>query len=153
MKKIISILLLILFITGCNLSNTPIAKTEEYLNKYQMLDKSIDTSYTNLTNNTNLTSNEQKRYEKLIKKQYRNLVYEIKEESINGTTATVPVKIKVINYKKIIDKYNNKEVLTKLQNTKEKITYTINFTLTKKHDTWIINNLSKEDKLKLLGIK
>ena len=96
MKKIISILLLILFITGCNLSNTPIAKTEEYLNKYQMLDKSIDTSYTNLTNNTNLTSNEQKRYEKLIKKQYRNLVYEIKEESINGTTATVPVKIKVI---------------------------------------------------------
>ncbi len=155
MKKIVLLISIIFLITACDLGNTPISIVEDYLNKYQMLDKSIDTSYTLLTRDNNITKDEKEEYEKIIKKQYRNLSYELKEETIDGNTATVPVEIEVMNFKKTIDKYtnNNKKIIEELKNNKEKITYTIKFKLTKKNNKWILNSLDNEEKLKLLGMK
>lgn len=166
MKKRIILLLsitILLTLTGCNLGNTPTAQVEEYLSKYQRLDKSISTSYTNLTNIITLpstpTKEEIKEYEKIIKKQYRNLSYEIKNEKINGTKATVEVAITVTDYSNLTKSIDYRSInshqtlINKLKNTKDKITYTINFKVNKnKNDLWQVEDLSNTNKQKLLGI-
>ena len=93
MKKQILTLFILILLTGCSLGNTPTARVEDMLLKYQMLDNSINTSHVNLTSDPNLTTEQINRYKELIKKQYKNLVYEIKEEEIDGKNATVTIQI------------------------------------------------------------
>ena len=155
MKKL---LIIILLLTGCSLNNNPTSKTEELLNKYQSLDKSIKYNYTYFTNNINIEELNKKEYIDLIKKQYQNLSYEIKEETIDGNTATVTTQIEVTDYKKALDKYQKaeiteKELIEKLNNEKNKVNYTIDFTIIKeKNGNWQIEKLNEEQKRKLLGI-
>ena len=68
------------------------------------------------------------------------MTYEIKETKEDGNTATVTTEIEVTDFKSIQDKYNlsnyqedeyNRLLLEDLKNAKEKITYTIDFQLTK----------------------
>ena len=164
MKKIFLIIIIFSFtiLVGCSLGNTPTSRVEDFLSKHQMLDNDISISYTNLTTDTNLSQNIKDRYRTAIIKQYRNLSYEVKEEEIDGNKSTVTIQIEVMNYRKAIDKYNKTDyeaekyhelVLDELENTKEMITYTIDFNLTKfENDTWTVDDLSFEDKEKLLGI-
>ena len=161
MKKIIIIIYSILFIlTGCSLSNSPNSKVEELLNKYQKLDKSIIISPSILANDNNLNNNLETKYSNIIKKQYKNLSYEIKNTKEDGNTAIVTTEIEVINYKKIINNTNgpkgniyHQKLIKSLNETQEKVTYTIDFTLTKdEKGKWIVNNLSNEIENKLLGI-
>lgn len=162
MKKIILILFSFSLLVGCSLGNTPTSRVENYLSKYQMLDQDITINYTDLTTDTNLSQDLKDDYEEVIQKQYKNLSYEVKEEAIDGDTAVVTVQIEVMNYKQAIAKYNQAEyettkyhelVLDELNTTKEMVTYTINFTLTKQqNDNWVVDNLTKENKEKLLGI-
>lgn len=160
-KYIIILLILTIIVTGCQLGNTPISKVEEQLSKYQMLDNSIEIDYHYLTNSFNIDNEYITSYEDLIKKQYKNLSYEIKEEVIDGEKATVTTRIEVKDYQKTIDKYKDslsnenyhEKILTELEKTNDKITYTIDFSLKKdKEGNWKVLSLSKEDKLKLLGI-
>ena len=145
MKKI-KYILLILLLSACSLNNTPTSKIEELLGKYQSLNKEIIIN----TNDLAITGKEEE-IKKIIKTQYKNMTYEIKEEKIDGEKATVTVEIEVLNYKDIIN--NSKEDITKkLKNTKSKITYTIDFTLTKNKDKWKVDELTEEQKNKLLGI-
>lgn len=161
MKKKILIIsfLFISFLVGCELSNNPTSKVEEYLSKYQMLDKDINISYTELADETELDNDTKNRYEELIKKQYRNLSYEVKEETIDGETATVTVQIKVVDYQKVLDKYKKEneeyhnQVLAELENATEKATYTIPFLVKKdKRGNWEMEPLSTLERQKLLGI-
>ena len=147
---------------GCSLGNTPTSKTEDLLSRYQMLDNSINVSYTNLTTDTNLNQDIIKKYEKVIEKQYRNLSYEVKDEVIDGENATVTIEVEVMNYKDVINKYNkidydvneyHKMITNDLDSAKDTVTYTLDITLTKDNtDTWNIDSLSTENKSKLLGI-
>ena len=161
-KKILLLLILtITIITGCELNNNPTSKIEELLGNYQRLDNEITINYTDLSNDTNLTKEQQERYNKLIKNQYQNLVYNIKEEQIDGDNSIITVEIKVKNYKDTINKfikenytteeYHN-QVLDALENTKEKVTYTIEFDVTKENKKWKVSNLTTEQQQKLLGI-
>lgn len=155
-------LIIVCIITGCELNNIPTSKVEELMLNYQMLDDSIKINYEVLSNDNNIETKYQKRYENLIEKQYKNLSYEIKEEIIDGNKATVTTEIEVLNYKKIIDKYNRNKyqkneyheaILENLEKTKDKITYTIDFKLIKDaNDNWKIMPLDKEEEEKLLGI-
>lgn len=161
MKKIFLLLVFMLLI-GCTLGNTPTARVEDYLSRHQMLDKDISVSYTNLTSDIGLDEDIISRYEDVIEKQYRNLSYEIKDEEIDGNNAIVTIQLEVMNYKKAIDMFNKSEyensryhelVLDELEKTKEMITYTIDFNVTKEKDgMWKVNDLSNEDRRKLLGI-
>ena len=164
MKKIYLIIIILGFglLIGCSLGNTPTSRVEDKLSKYQMLDKDISLSYTNLTSDTEINQDIRNRYEELIKKQYRNLSYEVKEEEIDGENATVTVQIEVMDYKAVFDKYNKNDydkekyhelVLDALEDVKDKIAYTIDFSLTKNdNNNWQVNELTKEDREKLLGI-
>ena len=161
MKKILYILILLLIITGCNLNNTPTSKVEHLLTKYQSLDKDIEINYLDLVNNNNISINYKEEYEKIIKKQYEKLTYEVKEEVIDGDSATVTTEIEVLDYKDIITKYNlnmtsdnyNEKLIRELKKVNKKITYTIDFSLTKdNNDKWQVDELNDEQRNKLLGI-
>ena len=98
----------------------------------------------------------------------------IKDEVIDGDTATVTTEIEVIDYSKILieaDKYleenrtefedkdgNYDETLfneyriNKLTDAKETITYTIDMTLTNVDNEWQLDDLSSDNLDKIQGI-
>ena len=143
------------------IANTPTSKVEEYLGNYQKLDKNISLSYMQLSNDEDIDNKYKEEYQKLIENQYKGLLYEIKDEKIDGESATVTTQVKVYDYKEILDKYNrsnnndkNHEIIIKeMKEQKDKITYTIDFKLEKNNkDEWEVLELNLDDYKKLLGI-
>ena len=107
MKKLFAIVVVaFLILTGCeNTMNTPTSKVEEYLGKYQRLDKGILEELDDvLKNETSMSEEQKKEYRTLLEKQYQNLNYKIKNEDIDGDTATVDVEVEVLDYQTTIDK-------------------------------------------------
>ena len=178
MKKILFIFLsfLLIFTSACdNVGNTPTKKVEELMGKYQSVDEDVLDDLNNvITSETNLTTEQQERYRKLIEKQYRNLTYEIKDERVDGDNATVEVEIQVIDLAKTNaeaeeyltnnrdefnddtgtysqEKYTNYK-LDKMEDSKDKITYTLQLTLTKEDNEWELDNLTETERQKIHGI-
>ena len=118
MKKIFNILinlLLIVTISGCSLGNTPSKKVEDFLDKYKNEDKGILTELKNMIDSDGLmNSNEKDTYTNIIRKQYKDLTYEIKDEKINGNKAVVTTEIEVYDFYK-----TNKEALDYFNNNKQ----------------------------------
>ena len=181
MKNIRRFLLLsltLLLLAGCgNMMNTPTKKVEEFLSKYQTLDKEVLNQLDNVVEESNTFTETQKDdYYALMKKQYKNLNYKIKDEQEENDHATVVVEVEVIDYGKAIsgaEAYlatNRDEFVTDLEDdvidtekfmtykinrmndVKDKVTYTINFTLTKEDGTWKLDDLNDIDRLKLHGL-
>lgn len=176
MKKIIYAFLII-FITGCSaldISNTPTKKVETYFNNYQILHEDVLKDLDKvIEEKINYDENTKKEYRELIKKQYKNMQYEIKEEKIDGDNAKVTVEIIVKDFTKTIEeaqkfKENNieefyeegtynenlyrKYLIEKLKESKEKITYTLELTLHKEDKKWVLDPISEENENKILGI-
>ena len=153
-------LVFIVFLTGCSLNNSPTSKVEELLGKYQGLDQNITYNYLDLSSDVLISKDIENDYVDVIKKQYRNMSYEVKDEKIDGDMATVTVQIEVIDYKKVINEYDidrnddiHKEIIDKLNGVKERVNYTIDFTVVKDKDgNWNLGNLTEEIQQKLLGI-
>ena len=86
-KKLIFGMLLVsllLIFTGCtDLMNTPTKRVEELFSKYQTLDKDITKEIDTLVKSENLTDEEANRYRNIIEKQYKMLVYNVKDEKID----------------------------------------------------------------------
>ena len=102
--KIILPVILVIFLMGCELGNTPTSKVEEMLSKYQTLDKDIDEDMDKVLDNYELSEEQRDRYRKILERQYKNLVYDVKKETKDGDMATVEVEIEVMDYKKVIDR-------------------------------------------------
>ncbi len=176
MKKIL-IVFSILFFVGCSVldvSNTPTKKVEEYLNKFQILDKDVlDDLDKVIDSKTKLNDENKKEYRELIKKQYKDLQYSIKEERIDGDEAFVTAEIKVTDFTKIIneaevykrghiDEFYNEEIyndnlykkylIDKLREAKDKVTYTIDFTVHKSNGKWKLDPINSVIEDKILGI-
>lgn len=180
MKKLKKILLVItvLFLTvGCdNMMNAPTKKVEQFLSNYQTMNEDVVGQLDDvLEDSGNFTESQREQYRELMKKQYKNLSYKIKEETEDGDTATVEVEIEVYDYGKAIsqsetylttnrDEFINLETneidtkkfldykIKQIEDTKDKVTYTINFTLTKVDDEWKLNNISDIDRQKIHGL-
>lgn len=169
MKKILlvglTLILTLILAVGCSLSNTPTSKVEELFSKYQMLDDDIDEEINDLLETETLTNAQKERYRKLIEDQYKNLTYEIKNEEIDGDTATVTVQIEVIDYRKSISELNtdantnfdvleyNNQKLDKLENAKDKVIYTLDLIVLKdKNENWKLASLSQNDIKKIQGM-
>lgn len=157
----IFIFLTLIFITGCSLGNTPTSKVDELMGKYQRLDTEIKDEIKEVVASNNIDESYQDRYIKALEKQYCNLTYEIKNETIDGNTAIVTTQIEVTDYKKALntidrddltDEEYYEESLTAIEEAKEKVTYTIDFTLTKDDaGNWQLDELSEVDKKKIQG--
>ena len=101
-------------------------------------------------------------------------MYKIKEETINGDRATVETEIEVTDYTKALkeaEKYrltNESEFLNDnkvfdeskfndyklelLKSNKDKVKYTIYFSLTKIDNEWVLDDLTETEEEKILGI-
>lgn len=165
MKKSFILLVLSLFLlVGCSMGNTPSSNVEALFMKYQKLDNDISSEIDAAINEQNFTEEQRDRYRKLIEAQYKNLSYEIKDERIDGSTATVTAEVEVIDYKRAIndltfdstiytkESFDN-EKLNRLESMQDKVTYTIDFYLTKDNDgVWNLNALSTEEIKKIQGM-
>lgn len=218
MKKIIlcfSCILAVILLSGCSMDNTPTKKVENFLDNYKNQDETVLTQLKEMIDTDTLMDEEQRTtYSDIMKRQYEDLTYEIKDEVIDGDTATVTAEIEVYDYYKINqesqDYYNNnpneftadenndngvvgdvvegaKEAvedgeeivedavdnavdavtgdngnisdskyveyrLEKLQDAKDRVKYTIDFTLTKVDDVWTLNDIDDVTRQKIHGL-
>lgn len=104
MKKILVAILGVLLFTGCtDMMNTPTKRVEEFLGKYQTMDSEVLKQLDEvIEKEETMTKDQRKEYRDLIKKQYQNLSYKIKDETVNGDEAAVEVEIEVFDYQKAI---------------------------------------------------
>ncbi len=177
LKKGLLVAIVLFLVVGCgNMMNTPTQRVEEFLSKYQTQDKEVLDQLDDILKEAGTMVDDQKEeYRDLMKKQYQNLSYKIKDEREDGDTAIVEVEVEVYDYgnaiseaesyltknrEEFLDKETNtidsKKFLdykiSKMKDVKDKITYTINFTLTKKDDEWKLDNISDVDRQKLHGL-
>ncbi|MBQ3020994.1 MAG: hypothetical protein IJD92_02065 [Bacilli bacterium] len=174
-KKItLFIMIFMLLITaGCSLGNTPTSSVERVLSKYNTNDEDIVLELDDYVNNSNLTKEQSEKYKEVYLKQFKDMKYEIKNETIEGNTAVVTVQLTVYDYysaEKEANEYltNNPnefktdEVydetlftnykLERLSKVKDKVDYTIDFTLTKVDNSWEVNDLTNEQLEKIHGV-
>ena len=162
MKKILIITLLIsVFLLGCEkMMETPTSKVENFLGRYQRLDKDVLKELNNIIEDEqDMTEEEKLEYKKLLEKQYQNLLYKIKKEIIAKDTATVDVEIEVLDYKNAINK-SEKECeknlieckLKEMKNINNKTKYDLTFTLNQEEGKWVIENLNETAVKKLHGL-
>lgn len=175
MRKLLIIISCII-LSGCstNINNTPQKKTEEFLNAYIQLEEDVNRDIDNLVDNdTRFDEESKKEYKEIIKKQYKNMQYEIKDITEDGDEATVTTKIIVTDYTKTLKNttkykqdnitefyeegiYNPKKytkyLIDELKKTKEKVTYTLEIKLHKKDKKWVVDSITNEIEEKILGI-
>ena len=163
-KKMLLLIVIVIMLVGCNMANTPSSIVDDLFNKYQKLDSDIDYGIDTVLNEQNLTSEHKKRYRELLEKQYKNLSYEIKNETIDGNTAIVTVEIEVVDYKQAISDLTfdstmytkesfDEEKLNRLESANNKVAYTLDLSFTKdKDDNWKLDALTNEQIKKIQGM-
>ena len=164
LKKLLLLGITLFMLVACSMGNTPTSNVDALFMKYQKVDADIENGIEAVTNEQNFTDSHRERYQKLLEKQYHNLSYEIKDEKIDGNTATVIVEIEVIDYRKAISdltfdssRYTkesfDEEKLNRLENANDKVTYTLELTLTKDDsNVWRLNALTEEQIKKIQGM-
>ena len=163
MKKIFILAVIIFLLTGCGINNNPTSVVEDLMSKYQRLDSDINAGIDSVLEEQNLTEEHRMRYRKLLESQYKNLTYEVKDETIDGNNANVIVEITVTDYKGAISDLTfdsslytkesfDEEKLKRLENAKDKVTYTLELTLTKDNDKWRLTALTNEQLKKIQGM-
>lgn len=176
LKKIFIGITALFLIVGCgNMMNTPTKRVEEFLSKYQTQDEKVLSQLDEVIDSAGTMTKEQKeKYRDLMKKQYQNLSYKIKDETEDGDTATVEVEIEVYDYATSIkesethlttnkdefldedDEVDDEKFmdykLEQLDKVKDKVKYTLNFTLTKEDNDWKLDDITEIDRQKIHGL-
>lgn len=176
MKKILLLLLAFFAVVGCdNVMNTPTKKVETFLSKYQTQDKAVMTQLDDtLTDDLTLNDTQKKDYKNIMKNQYQNLTYNIKDEKVNGDKAVVTVELEVYDYSKVMSKadeyllsnqdefFDDDDVvdnvkfmnykIKQMQNAKEKVKYTLDFDLEKENGNWKLKDIDEKTRQKIHGI-
>ena len=169
MKK--KVLLLSLFVLsfvlfGCTFNNTPKAQVESLLMKYQKNTDTIMTELNDYMKTLDINETDYEEYKKIYTRQYTDLTYEIKDELIDGDNASVTAQIEVYDYYKTENdaiKYTTensdeftvngvydaakvmKYKIDKMNTTKDRVTYTVIFSLRKIDEQWTIEKLRNEN--------
>ena len=157
------------------MGNTPTKKVEAFLNKYQTLDNVVLDQMDNMISTDTLMDSDQKNnYSDVLKRQYQDLTYQIKDERIDGDKAVVTAEIEVYDFYKTNnssakyyaeneDKFLNDDGILdeskyveyrieQMKNTMERVKYTIDFTLTKVNNKWTLDEIDDATRLKIHGL-
>ena len=94
MKKVIVALVLTLLITGCGGNNARTA-VDSYLKQYKNLSSEVLVDMEDVIEKENLTNEQEDKYREVLKKQYKDLTYEIIEEEYDNDVSYVTAKITV----------------------------------------------------------
>ncbi len=173
MKKIV-LLTMIILLCACNLLNTPSSVVEEYLNKYNSLNEDVLADLETTIINEDLSLDNRNIYKKVLIREYENIKYEIKDESIDNDKAEVRVLITVYDLNKINEEalnYMNEHLeefsdvnhnfdnesfnryrLNNMLVTNDTVQYEIIFKLSKVNNEWILNQLDHDSLEKLHGL-
>lgn len=164
MKKIIIPVLVFLFLVGCSVTKvTPKSAVEDMLKKYQSKDDMVMSQLDEvIKGDTSYNDTQKDEYKKVIERQYTDMTYDIKDDEINGDNATVTVEIEVYDYSNIevsdpsidisdVDAYNTAKIKM-MKDTKERIKYTLELTVTKTGDEWKVDNLTDIERKKIHGL-
>lgn len=170
---LLAVCFIMLISTACSLGSTPTSSVERLLSKYNTNDEEIVVELDDYVNESDLTDEQSTKYKDVYLKQFKDMKYEIKEEKIDGDTATVTAQITVYDYynaEKEANEYlaNNPDEfktdgvydkklftdykLKKLDDVKDTVDYTIDFTLTKVDNKWVVNDLTNEQLEKIHGV-
>ncbi len=174
MKKIIIFLLTLSFAIGCACTVDKASDAvKEYLGKYNNQNAEILTQLETVVKEENLSEEQSEKYKDIMTKQYKDLKYEIVEETYNGDEAVVTTKITVYDLygaQQEAEEYKNNhrdEFLKdnkydadayldyKLEQMKKKdktVEYTIDFQVVKRDGKWVVKSISTEDLEKIHGI-
>lgn len=176
MKKFLLVVMTLLLLVGCeSVMNNPTKRVEVFLNKYQTMDNEVLNQLDDtLKKDDTLTENQKKDYTTLMKKQYQNLTYIVKDEEVDGDNATVKVEIEVYDFNKAMtkadeylrehqdefmkdkDTIDNEKFMDykikQMKDTSEKVKYTIDFELTKKDNKWQLEDVDEITRQKIHGI-
>jgi hypothetical protein len=161
-----------LSLCGCGSTNTPTNKVEKLLSSYQTTSDAIVTELDDYLKTLDVPSNYYDDYKNVYLKQYKDLTYKVKNEKIDGDQATVTTQIEVYDYYKTEndvtsyiashpDEFSDNGVystakglkykIDELNKTTDRVTYTLEITLTKVNDNWTIDNLTNEELEKIHG--
>jgi hypothetical protein len=174
MKKIVMVLVMILFLSGCSTITAKDA-TVNFLEEYKNLSDDVIKSLESEVESEDLTEEEQDVYRRVLKRQYQDLEYKIESEKYNGDTAIVKANITVydlyeaqkdaVNYVTLhqeefmssSDTLNQEYVmdyrLNMMLNTTNRVTYTIDFEIEKdEDDIYQVVNVNQEILEKIHGI-
>jgi len=173
MKKIIVLFMLLITLTGCG-EMTPKSTVENYLKKYRNLDSEVLVDLEELVAMEDLTEEQKDKYRDILKKQYKDIKYEIVEEEYDEDKSYVTVKISVYDlYKAENDAslylsqnetefYNDQNEydndlfidykLKKMQNMNDLIEHTVVFTVIKEDDKYVVEQPTDDMLEKIHGI-
>ena len=173
MKKLLIFLFLLFIVTGCAKDNTPKKEVQKLFSNYNNLSSDLLIQLDSVMESENLSEEQIKKYKEVLKRQYKDLKYKINDEIISQDSAIVSTEVEVYNLVKVIDDadeylknnknefYNDKELdnkkfwdykLDKMLKTNEKITYTVDFSLTKLDGKWTLDELLETDRQKIHGL-
>lgn len=173
MKKLLLVLLVMIILTGCG-GNTAKGAVDGYLKKYRNLDSEVLLDLERVVEKENLSDKEEDKYRDVLKKQYKDLSYEILEEEYNDDISYITVKISVYDLYKAqndasvylsnnpeefynengeydVNKYLDYK-LDKMKDMTDRIEYTIEFTVTKEEDKYKVEQPNEETLEKIHGI-
>jgi len=173
MKKILLVIISLILLTGCG-SSSARNEVENYLKQYKNLSSDVLVDLESVIDRENLAKEQENTYRDILKKQYKDLSYEIVEEEYDNDLSYVTVKVTVYDLYKVQsdantylennqDEFNNDEgiyneekyidyKLNKMKDTTDRIEYTIVFTVTKEDDKYVVTQPSEDDLLKIHGI-
>lgn len=178
MKKVILLLVALMIMvsmSGCTLmEKTPSDVVSKFLDKYKNNETVVINELNEfLDTQEDLDEESKEDYREIYLRQYSNMKYEIKDETVDGDNAEVKVQITVFDYYKtniasgdyftanqadFIDDDGDIDLskyvaykINKLLDTTDTVDYTLNITLQKVDDEWEVNPLSSEDLSKIHG--
>lgn len=177
MKKILIVICAVLLFAGCSCSmndNKPDEAVNTFFEKYRSKDDDIITQLKDTIENEGLKESAKEKYEDLMKKQYDQFAYVIKDTKEEKDAATVTVELTVLNYRSAIlkaeeelksnpSKFNDDSgnfseekymdyKIEQMEKVTDTTTHTIELSLTKKAGIWKVDELSGDDISKLHGL-
>ncbi len=175
--RVFFLTLLLFLLVGCtDMMNTPTKRVEEFLGKYQIMDSDVTNQLDHIMEkDVTLTDEQKTKYKSLMEKQYQNLSYKIKDETIDGDTASITVEISVFDYQNAIEKSekyiqeNEKEFQTdgekdiekemdykikQMESVTDKVQYTLYFRVRKDDEEkrWVLEDQEEDSILKIHGL-
>ena len=174
-KKLLIILLALMF-TGCSSSiNSPTSTVESFFYKYQINEEEIMMQLDNSLKDEKFLNDKLKtNYKTIMKRQYQDLRYNITDEQINGKHAIVMIELEVYDYKNAMNEADDYLIINKqdfsddlgninyekfmnykmekMKNIKDRIKYTIELHLTEVNEKWEIDNIDESIRQKIHGI-